>query len=119
MSLEWAASINKDPTFYIMKHYISQTIVEYIDGRLDFREVVITRADAKVDKNSARLQDVKLFKSKLEAMGIPNLHVNKYDKKRYNKLVREQNKYRKDKKLTVADLAKMTVQAEELGGENV
>jgi len=102
-----------------MKHYISQTIVEYIDGRLDFREVVITRADAKVDKNSARLQDVKLFKSKLEAMGIPNLHVNQYDKKRYNKLVREQNKYRKDKKLTVADLAKMTVQAEELGGENV
>ena len=119
MILEWAASINKDPTFYIMKHYISQTIVEYIDGRLDFREVVITRADAKVDKNSARLQDVKLFKSKLEAMGIPNLHVNKYDKKRYNKLVREQNKYRKDKKLTVADLAKMTEQAEELGGENV
>jgi len=119
MSLEWVASINKDPAFYIMKHYISQTIVEYIDGRLDFREVVITRADAKVDKNSARLQDVKLFKSKLEAMGIPNLHVNKYDKKRYNKLVREQNKYRKDKKLTVADLAKMTVQAEELGGENV
>ena len=56
-----------------MKHYISQTIVEYIDGRLNFREVVITRADAKVDKNSARLQDVKLFKSKLEAMGIPNL----------------------------------------------
>ena len=119
MSLEWVASINKDPTFYIMKHYISQTIVEYIDGRLDFREVVITRADAKVDKNSARLQDVKLFKSKLEAMGIPNLHVNKYDKKRYSKLVREQNKYRKDKKQTVADLAKMTEQAEELGGENV
>jgi hypothetical protein len=42
-----------------MKHYITQTIVEYIDGRLNFREVVITRADAKIDKNSARLQDVK------------------------------------------------------------
>ena len=110
MILEWAASINKDPTFYIMKHYITQTIVEYIDGRLNFREVVITRADAKIDKNSARLQDVKLFKSKLEAMGIPNLHVNKYDKKRYNKLIREQNKRHKAAKITAADLAKMTEQ---------
>ncbi len=60
-----------------------------------------------------------MFKSKLEALGIENLHVNKYDKKRYNKLVREQNKYRKDKKLTVADLAKMTEQAQELESENV
>ena len=102
-----------------MKYYISQTIVEVIDGRLTGREVVITRADAKVDKDSARLQDIKLFKSKLEALGIENLHVNKYDKKRYNKLVREQNKYRKDKKLTVADLAKMTEQAQELESENV
>ena len=102
-----------------MKYYISQTIVEVIDGRLTGREVVITRADAKVDKDSARLQDIKLFKSKLEALGIENLHVNKYDKKRYNKLIREQNKYRKDKKLTVADLAKMTEQAQELESENV
>ena len=101
------------------KYYISQTIVEVIDGRLTGREVEITRADAKVDKDSARLQDIKLFKSKLEALGIENLHVNKYDKKRYNKLVREQNKYRKDKKLTVADLAKMTEQAQELESENV
>ncbi|MAJ45542.1 MAG: hypothetical protein CMF96_12485 [Candidatus Marinimicrobia bacterium] len=77
------------------------------------REVVLTRADAKVDKDSARLQNVKLFKSKLQALGIENLHVNKYDKKRYNKLVREQNKYRKEVKLTVADIAEMTKQAVE------
>ena len=96
-----------------MKYYISQTIVELIDGRLTGREVVITRADAKVDKDSARLQNVKLFKSKLQALGIENLHVNKYDKKRYNKLVREQNKYRKEVKLTVADIAEMTKQAVE------
>ena len=102
-----------------MKYYITQSIVEVVDGRLTGREVVLTRADAKVDKDAARLQNIKLFKSKLEAMGIPNLHVNAYDKKRYNKLIREQNKYRKDKKLTVADLAKMTKQAEELGGDNV
>jgi hypothetical protein len=88
------------------KYYISQTVVEFVDGRLTGREVVLTRADAKVDNDAA-------------ALGIPNLHVNKYEKKRYNKLIREQNKHRKDKKLTVADLAKMTEQAEELGGDNV
>ena len=112
-TLERAASINKDPTFYIMKYYITQTIVEVVDGRLTGREVVLTRADAKVDPDSARLQNVKLFKSKLQALGIENLHVNKYDKKRYNKLVREQNKHRKEVKLTVADIAEMTKQAVE------
>lgn len=96
-----------------MKYYISQTILKMVEGRLNFREVVITRADSRVSKDSARLQDIKLFKSKLEALGIENLHINKYDKKRYNKLVREQNKYRKDVKLTVADIAEMTKQAVE------
>jgi len=102
-----------------MKYYISQTVVEVIDGRLTGREVVLTRADAKVDKDSARLQNIKLFKSKLEALGIENLHVCEYEKKRYNKLIREQNKRHKNRKLTVADLAKMQEQAEELGGGNV
>jgi len=96
------------------KYYISQTFVEYIDGRLNFREVVLTRADARVDKDGARYKNVKLFMHKLRALGIENLHINRYEKKQYNRLVREQNKYRKDKKLTVADLAKMVEQAEEL-----
>lgn len=73
----------------------------------------MTRADAKVDPDSARLQDIRLFKAKLEALGIPNLHVNKYEKKRYNKLIREQNKHRKEVALTVADIARMTEQAAE------
>jgi|TARA_R110000851_G_scaffold53319_2_gene126470 hypothetical protein len=96
-----------------MKYYISQTIVEMVDGRLTGREVVITRADARVDKDGARLQNVKLFRSKLAALGIPNLHVNAYEKKRYNRLVREQNKRHKVKQLTAADLAKMTEQSNE------
>ena len=95
-----------------MKYYISQTIVELVDGRLTGREVVLTRADAKVDKDGARLQNVKMFMHKLTALGIPNLHINKYEKKRYNKLVREQNKLRKTKALTVADIAAMTKQAD-------
>jgi hypothetical protein len=101
------------------KYYISQSIVEVVDGRLTGREVVLTRADARVDKEGASLQNVRLFKSKLQAIGIENLHICKYEKKRYNKLVREQNKRHKNRKLTVADLAKMTEQAEELGGDNV
>jgi len=102
-----------------MKYYISQTIVEMVDGRLTGREVVMTRADSRVDKDGARLQNVKLFRSKLAALGIPNLHVNAYEKKRYNRLIREQNKRHKVKHLTVADLAKMATQAEELGSKNV
>ena len=95
------------------KYYITQTIVEVVDGRLTCREVVLTRADAKVDKDGARLQNVKMFKHKMTALGIPNLHVNKYEKKRYNKLIREQNKYRKTKALTAADIARMTKEADD------
>jgi hypothetical protein len=101
------------------KYYISQTFVEYIDDRLSFREVVLTRADSKVDKDGARYKNVKLFMHKLRALGIENLHINEYEKKRYNKLVREQNKRHKERKLTMADLAKMTEQAAELGSTDV
>ena len=95
-----------------MKYYISQTFVEYNDDRLSFREVVLTRADARVDKDGARYKNVKLFMHKLRALGIENLHINEYEKKRYNKLIREQNKRHKERKLTVADLAKMTEEAD-------
>tara|TARA_R110002074_G_scaffold99899_4_gene215966 strand:- start:887 stop:1210 length:324 start_codon:yes stop_codon:yes gene_type:complete len=94
-----------------MKYYISQTIVEMVDGRLTGREVVLTRADSRVDPEGARLQNVKLFKSKLAAIGIENLHVCAYEKKRYNKLIREQNKRHKARSLTVADIAEMTKEA--------
>jgi hypothetical protein len=102
-----------------MKYYISQTFVEYNDDRLSFREVVLTRADARVDKDGARYKNVKMFMHKLRALGIPNLHINEYEKKRYNKLIREQNKRHKERKLTASDLAKMTEQAEELESKNV
>ncbi len=102
-----------------MKYYITQTVIEEIDGKLQGREVILTRADSRVDNNSALLANIVKYKKRLEALGITNLHVNKYNKKRYNKLIREQNKYRKTVKLTMADLAKMTEQAEELGSDNV
>ena len=102
-----------------MKYYITQTIVEVVDGRLTGREVVLTRADAKVDKDGARLQNVRMFMHKLKALGIENLHVNAYEKKRYNKLIREQNKRRKTKALTIADVAQMTKQFDAEIGDNV
>ena len=95
-----------------MKYYISQTIVELVDGRLTGREVVLTRADARVDKDGARYKNVKLFMQKMRAIGIENLHINKYEKKRYNKLIREQNKRHKETRLTVGDIAQMTEQFE-------
>ena len=95
-----------------MKYYITQTIIEETDGKLQGREVVLTRADSRVDNNSALLVNIVKYKKRLEALGITNLHVNKYEKKRYNKLLREQNKYRKDNKLTVADLARMQAEAD-------
>ena len=102
-----------------MKYYITQTIVEVVDGRLTGREVVLTRADAKVDKDGARLQNVRMFMHKLKALGIENLHVNAYDKKRYNRLIREQNKRRKTKALTIADVAEMTKQFDAEVADNV
>ncbi len=103
-----------------MKYYISQTIVELVDGRLTGREVVLTRADSRVkDSEGTKYKNVKLFMHKLRALGIENLHINKYEKKRYSRLIREQNKRHKAKPLTVADIAQMTEQAQELdpGGE--
>jgi len=90
-----------------MKHYISQTIVEMKDGRLDFKEVVLTRADARCDASGCSEPNVRRMAQKMRAIGIENIHVNKYEKKRYNKLIREQNKRHKEAKITAADLAKM------------
>ncbi len=102
-----------------MKYYISQTIVEMVDGRLTGREVVLTRADSRVkDSDGTRYKNVKLFMHKMRAIGIENLHINKYEKKRYNKLIREQNKRHKVKQLTMADLAKMTEQADKELSDN-
>ena len=98
-----------------MKHYVSQTILKMIDGRLDFKEVVLTRADSRCDAAGCSEANVRRMAQKMRAIGIENLHVNKYEKKRYNKLIREQNKRHKERKLrtkalTAADIAKMTEQ---------
>ena len=102
-----------------MKHYVSQTILKMIDGRLDFKEVVLTRADSRCDASGCSEKNVRRMAQRMRAIGIENVHVNKYEKKRYNRLIREQNKRHKERKLTASDLAKMTEQAEELESKNV
>ena len=93
------------------KYYVSKTEVTYIEGKLDCVETILTKPS---DKNAAT-EGARRFR----ALGTENVHVCKHVKKRYNKLLREQNKRRKENPLTVADIAQMTKQAQELdtGGE--
>ncbi len=93
------------------KYYITKTDVKFIDGKIDCIETILTKpSDKKAAQEGAR---------RFRALGTENIHVCKHVKKRYNKLLREQNKRRKANPLTVADIAQMTKQAEELntGGE--
>ena len=87
------------------KYYVTKTEVTYIDGKLDCTETILTKpSEKKAAHEGAR---------RFRALGTENVHVCKHVKKRYNKLLREQNKRRKENSLTVADIARMTAQAKE------
>ena len=93
-----------------MKYYISKTDVSInAAGRLSGSERVLTRPDTlRATQNSLR---------RLTAIGIENLHICKHppNSRRWGKLQREQNKLRKTRKLTMADVAK---DLEELNAES-
>ena len=84
-----------------MKYYVSRTHVDLdAAGRLSGRETVITRPDTlKATKEALR---------RYTALGITNLHLCKHppNSRRWGKLQRAQNKLRKTRKLTMADVAK-------------
>tara|TARA_B100000214_G_scaffold346803_1_gene297679 strand:+ start:1400 stop:1699 length:300 start_codon:yes stop_codon:yes gene_type:complete len=84
-----------------MKYYISITDVEINEaGRLSGCERVLTKPDTlRATKESLR---------RLTAIGIENLHICKHpaNSRRWGKLQRAQNKLRKTRKLTMADVAK-------------
>jgi len=84
-----------------MKYYISKTDVEINEaGRLSGSERVLTKPDTlKATQNSLR---------RLTAIGIENLHICKHpaNSRRWGKLQRAQNKLRKTRKMTMADVAK-------------
>ena len=93
-----------------MKYYISKTDVEINEaGRLSGSERVLTKPDTlRATKESFR---------RLTAIGIENLHICKHpaNSRRWGKLQRAQNKLRKARKLTMADVAK---DLEELNAES-
>ena len=84
-----------------MKYYISKTDVEINEaGRFSGSERVLTKPDTlKATQNSLR---------RLTAIGIENLHICKHpaNSRRWGKLQRAQNKLRKTRKMTMADVAK-------------
>ena len=82
-----------------MKHYISKTVVEVGDGRVSGYEIVLTKPDA--------LAATKNMFARMSRIGITNIHIVKHKAKRYNKLVRESNKRRKDRKMTKAEVAEI------------
>ena len=93
------------------KYYVSKTEVSFTDGKLDCVETILTKpSDKKAATEGAR---------RFRALGTENVHVCKHVAKRFKKLMREQNKRRRENPLTVADIARMTAQAKELdpGGE--
>ncbi len=87
-----------------MKYYLTKTEVRRGDPQKGEPcvvgvEVVMTKpATYKATENGRK---------RWAAMGIENLHVIKHEAKRYNKLLREQNKRRIEKKMTKADLAEI------------
>ena len=84
-----------------MKYYISKTDVEINEaGRLTGSERVLTKPDT--------LKATKEVLRRYTAIGIENLHISKHptNSRRWGKLQRAQNKLRKTRKMTLADVAK-------------
>jgi|TARA_B100001741_G_C16378639_1_gene516721 DnaJ-domain-containing protein 1 len=87
------------------KYYVTKSDLKLVDGKLDYTETILTKPSDKIAAING--------KRRFSALGVENVHVIKYVKKRYNKLMREQNKRHKAAKLTAADIAKMAKQADE------
>ena len=90
-----------------MKYYISKINLRYGNESkgepyLVADEKILTQADSeKTTKNSLR---------RLQAIGVKDIYMVKYERKRYNRLMREQK--RKTKPVTVADIAEVMQEVE-------
>jgi len=88
------------------KYYVTRIDLKIVDGKLTGTETILTKpSEQKAAHEGAR---------RFRALGTENVHVVKHSAKRYNKLMREQNKRRKENPLTVADIAQMVEQAAQL-----
>ena len=88
-----------------MKYYVTKTELKIVDGKLIGTETILT----KPSEESAANEGARRFR----ALGTENVHVVKHVAKRFKKLMREQNKRRKENPLTVADIAEMAKQAQD------
>ena len=89
-----------------MKYYVTRIDLKIVDGKLVATETILTKPSEK----EAAHEGARRFR----ALGTENVHVCKHVTKRFKKLMREQNKRRKENPLTIADIAEMAAQAEEL-----
>ena len=88
------------------KYYVTRTDLKIVDGKLTGTETILTKpSDEQAAQEGAR---------RFRALGTENVHVVKHVAKRFKKLMREQNKRRKENPLTVADIAQMMEQAVQL-----
>ena len=86
------------------KYYVSRTDVHLVDERIVGTETILTRPSTEEAAHEGA--------SRFRGLGAEGIHVIKHVAKRYNKLLREQNKRRKENPLTVRDIAQMTEQAD-------
>ena len=77
------------------KWYVSQTSVALVEGKPVATETPLTRPDTE--------RATREMHRRMKAIGVPDIHVCRPNSKRYNRLMREQN--RKTKPVTIADVA--------------
>lgn len=85
--------------------YVSKVdLTQDAEGRLTAIERALTRPEGSKSKTEGgRVARATL--ARMTALGIENLHLCQPDHKRYSKLLREQNKRNKVRRMTKADLA--------------
>ena len=82
-------------------------------GRIEAVERVLTAPEASKSKKEGR-RLAAMTMARMTALGIENLRLNPPDHKKYSKLLREQNKRNRVKKMTKADLAVILADDKEL-----
>ena len=86
------------------KYYVTRTDLAIVGGKLTGTETILTKpSEQKAAHEGAR---------RFRALGTENVYVCKHVAKLFKKLMREQNKRRKENPLTVADVAQMTEEFE-------
>ena len=87
--------------------YVSKVDIGFnAEGRLEATERVLTAPEASKSKREGR-RLAALTMSRMKALGIENLYLCPPDHKRYSKLLREQNKRNKVKRMTKGDIAEI------------